>query len=1224
MEVFFHLSWRRSYSHATYCDQSVIESGDLIGAGGRLNCEAGCSGSISDVQYTCTDFSVDEDWSFGERLVTHNFTGGPDMTIAFTGGDWISPFNSNWRVSTSFSLIRRNDTGEINSTPRAITSPVLRLQEGCNHTITIPVTDPDGDIVRCRWAVGSECAGICGGFPGAELDPETCSLAYFANQGQGHRAAAIMIEDFLPGSDIPMSSVGLQFLVLVVNTMSSCSVTPTFVNPTPQDGSCVAIPSGQSLNLRLVADSGYEGDSISEIQTVSPLGLMKSSLISGSQPRISYVNITWSLTPQQEDTTHLFCFTASNFAGLSTSQSCIQLLPGHSPPSPVQDSAMPNMALVYPYKPMFQIDFDMPVERPSISALITFHEFDTGRVTYEINVLSQVEVEFANASRIILTPNYMFEEKTAYYINLERGVVVGLEGCGPGNEPVTDTDFWTFTTQDITPPTISTVNGPSVSNGTVFVFWTSNEPVTWICSLNIGHTSFEVNCSDATWGGYNLGEGSYRLEITAADLANNTATVIHTFRVDITPPAVEFTSVPGEVSNSHRVSILFRCESKEICTYICTFYKGEVLVIDQSSCLESFLTPFLIGMDTYRLEVVPTDQAGNKGEVASYSWETDFEAPTVFGVANISSLCTGDLSPHQTGQAKARDNSDPSPMISFHDRRITCSLVRTWRAIDVAGNLGTLTQYITLQYVPALNFISEVSLSCDSSTDSVIVPTNTATLANPCRRPLRLSYEDTSTNHTCPQIFTRTWRATDDCTQEVSFFEQRISLFDVCPLSACGRNETPPHGICIQGSCVCKRPWFGEQCDILIHSINLQPVDSLVLEELEDYFEQLVVVNGTPPLQFSLLSGPDRMVLSEELRTVSWSRAQVGNYTITVQAQNEVSSKLLTWSLIVKPGYTAVLDPVTESLYSRATSIEMTGHVEFFEDNIVQDLLQGFVPITVEIYSRNGRRELKTFSHRDGTFSVLFLPAPTEYGSYVAGAKHPHSQRSTEQTSWNILGMSATPRYVQLRDSTVAAFKTTFRNVSFLTNDGPLALHNITVVALIESTEELRILPTITDNSLVLEPGDIAYIDIQVISAGPLQASFPVRLASVEGAETYFFVNLYITQILPELVVSPSSLTTRVARGTARSLDFIVTNVGIIEAHMVRAILPNAKFLSLVTFGTARQQNEGQLTLESRESAILTVLVSIPAEEPLGEISGRIVVSSMPFISESSYPQTLS
>ena len=183
MEISFHISWRRSFHSEAYCDQTVIDSGQLIGVEGELVCDEGCSGLISDLSFRCTDFSSEEDWSFGENSILYNFTGGPNITIAFSGRAWISPFSSAWRVPTSFSLTRRSDTGEINSTPRAITSPILRIQEGCNHTIRVPVTDPDGDNVRCRWAVGNECAGICNGFPGAALDPETCSLDYYANQG---------------------------------------------------------------------------------------------------------------------------------------------------------------------------------------------------------------------------------------------------------------------------------------------------------------------------------------------------------------------------------------------------------------------------------------------------------------------------------------------------------------------------------------------------------------------------------------------------------------------------------------------------------------------------------------------------------------------------------------------------------------------------------------------------------------------------------------------------------------------------------------------------------------------------------------------------------------------------------------------------------------------------------------------------------------------------------
>ena len=1139
-------------------------------------------------------------------------TGADIITIAFSGGAWIAPFGSSWRVPTTLSLARRNDTGDINSTPRAITSPTLRIQEGCNHTIRVPVTDPDNDIVRCRWAVGNECAGICNGFPGAILDPDTFSLVYYANQGRGFRAAALMIEDFVPRSTTPLSSVALQFLVLVVDTTRSCSVNPTFIPPTPYDGSCIVIPSGHTLSLRLVANSGFEGDAISEIQTVSPAGLIKSAVFSDEAPSVFYVNITWSPMPQQENDIHLFCFTATNTGRLSSSQSCVQLLPGHFPPAPLAGTASPNMATnVHPSQHSFQVEFDRPVKRTSFPAFISFHEFNTGALVYQINASSEVEIALENSTKIILTPNYKFEEVTKYYITFDRGVVAGFEGCEPGNEPLTDRNFWTFTTLDITPPRVTIVDGQFLSNGNISITWDSNEPVTYTCTLTSGPTSVEVNCVDAIWSGSNLIQGSYRLEISATDLFNNTASVVHTFRIDTTPPVLEFTSVPGEVSNAVSATLRYRCEGSETCAYQCTSFEGNMESEEGSSfrCFRSYRTPPLSHGRYYTLSVTATDEAGNVGEPVSYTWETDFEPPTVFGVVNASTLCTGDLSPVQTGQALARDNRDPAPTISFQDQRMPCSIARTWRAVDSAGNLGTMIQYITLEYAPVVNFVPVVSLPCDSSTDSISVPGNTATLPNPCRRPLELSYKDSNSNYTCPITFTRMWTFTDGCTLELSTFEQRISLFDVCPLNACGHTETPPHGICIQGNCVCNRPWFGEQCDILIRSVVVAPVDSIVLQELEDYAKTLTIVNGTPPFLFSLISSPEGMIFQQDTQTVSWRRVQVGNYTITVEVENEVSRDRVSWSLVVSPGYTAVLDPVTENVYPRATSIELTGRVEYFEGNILQELLRGFVPVTVVISSLNSRKELKTFSRGDGTFSAVFNPAHTEYGSYMAGAKHPRGPRSTEQTSWNFLGMSTSPRSVQLREATVTTFEETFHNVSFVTNDGPGALHNIVVISSLDNTDQLMI--TVTLSHSALQPGETASIDVHVKSASALRASFTITVRSVEGTQAFLFVNLFIAQILPELVISPSSFTTRVVRGTARSMDFNVTNVGSIPANMVRAVLPNVVFMSLVNFGTAVQQNEGELVLDSGESALLTVLVSIPPEEPLGEISGRIVISSM-------------
>ena len=230
-EIFYHISWRRdANADLFYCNSTIVANGTVLSGDGSLRCISGCSGTIAKLSYICTDFSIQENWSFGERSVSFNFSSvsvtAGEVTIGFTGGNWITPFNSGWSLLTRLHLTIRNDTGKINSTPRAITVPVIRLQEGCDHTIPIAVSDPDGDAVHCRWASGSECGGICNGFPGAVLNSTLCTITYRANRGTGYKAAAVVIEDFSPNYAEPFSSVGLQFLVFVVSSTNPCSQQP--------------------------------------------------------------------------------------------------------------------------------------------------------------------------------------------------------------------------------------------------------------------------------------------------------------------------------------------------------------------------------------------------------------------------------------------------------------------------------------------------------------------------------------------------------------------------------------------------------------------------------------------------------------------------------------------------------------------------------------------------------------------------------------------------------------------------------------------------------------------------------------------------------------------------------------------------------------------------------------------------------------------------------------
>ena len=452
MEISYNVAWRRDFYIGNYFRRNYIYrcyfNGKKLSAqsGHNLECLYGCSSTltITAMSFTCTDFSIEDNWTFGERILSYTFTQTVDdiITIGFTGGDWIK-FNREtstrkWNVSTTFSLATRNDTGKINSSPRVLATPALRLQQGCNHTIPLAVSDPDGDIIRCRWAVGKECGGICGLFLGADLDKDSCTIKYSANRTSAVLlAAAIMVEDFVSGSLHPLSSVALQFLVKVTAFNRPCSQQPEFIDPTLPQGSCVAIPPGTTFTTQLTATSGSPKTSITEIQTASPLGTIKGELQAIPQQNVYYVNNTWVPTASQQNQTHQMCYTAISSERLASAQTCIGLLVGYYPPTPIPITATPNQQLVHPSNTTWHVEFDRDIQHPVIPSYIIFYEFTSELEVYRIDTSSSPEVALSSYI-LAFTPSYNFTERSKFYIAIQRGVVRSTEGCGAGNEPVTN------------------------------------------------------------------------------------------------------------------------------------------------------------------------------------------------------------------------------------------------------------------------------------------------------------------------------------------------------------------------------------------------------------------------------------------------------------------------------------------------------------------------------------------------------------------------------------------------------------------------------------------------------------------------------------------------------------------------------------------------------------------------------------------------------------------
>ena len=444
MEITSHLSWSRRYY---YCDSNRLANSNITITTITFNCLYGCHGSVA-ISFFCIEYSVENDWSYleGHEIHVFNVTDINAVTVTYTGSSWTYPYGS-WNISTTFSLVPRTDTGKINSSPRVASFPILDLLEGHHYNISLTVIDADNDNVRCRWANGTECPSpyVCNSISGAVLDTNSCTIRYHANNGTGLKEVAIMIEDFLPSSTVPLSSVAHQFLVKVVDIARlSCATQPRFVTALQE----TCIPPGTFYTGELVANSGCSNISVTSIQIIAPIGASKGELQRIVGTDNYYTNITWMPTANQQNDTHILCYIAVSSEDLTSEQSCIKLAVGYHAPSPIRESATPNHQLVYPSNNTLQIMFDRKIQRPSIPAFIRFYRL--GEVVYQIDTSSSLEVNF-DGPNLTIVPNYVFTQGNYYYVNSDEGVVESVEGCHLDNNPVLSETFWTFEIVNLIP-----------------------------------------------------------------------------------------------------------------------------------------------------------------------------------------------------------------------------------------------------------------------------------------------------------------------------------------------------------------------------------------------------------------------------------------------------------------------------------------------------------------------------------------------------------------------------------------------------------------------------------------------------------------------------------------------------------------------------------------------------------------------------------------------------
>lgn len=174
------------YSNAP-CTNTLISNSSLIPVNPSLNgeklkciesCGAGATGYTNvSVWPVCTDASVPIGTTGSQRTDIVYLDSGDDFSAAFMGGHWRSlatVASGDWSLAAHFKIQPRSDNGLYNNAP--ITTVISPVYVPFNQTMAIhlPVTDADGDVVRCRWANKSngidECSSVC---PPSSSPPNT-------------------------------------------------------------------------------------------------------------------------------------------------------------------------------------------------------------------------------------------------------------------------------------------------------------------------------------------------------------------------------------------------------------------------------------------------------------------------------------------------------------------------------------------------------------------------------------------------------------------------------------------------------------------------------------------------------------------------------------------------------------------------------------------------------------------------------------------------------------------------------------------------------------------------------------------------------------------------------------------------------------------------------------------------------------------------------------------
>ncbi|UJR07234.1 hypothetical protein I4U23_011522 [Adineta vaga] len=378
----------------------------------------------------CTDFNNPLVTMSGEYYNTFSISINVAFSIVFSAGNWLTALgagfgNLGWSVVSRISTILRTD-GYLNTSPVAVSLPIIYKQTNIRHTHVVQMSDFDGsDILQCRWSTSSgnvngadECSGICNGLPGgvtAILTGSNCTMSFTLTTDYWYYGVALQIEDFYDNvallANSPMSSVPMQFLFYGYPNTSGCSTPPEIIGDRP-NRACIGVMPGTSITLHVVVDVYCSGKSIVDFISTVPRGVTKSSITSPTTGQY-IIYLYW--TPRTDQ---------------------------YGPQGIFQGSASP-IGTVFQNQTLFSIQTSKFVNRPTRNGtFIYLNSTGGGTLVQKYDCGWDPNVTYTGYTIVINFPVAPWTPGHFFYVTMDGGVASGTEFCGPESDSIYDPTFW--------------------------------------------------------------------------------------------------------------------------------------------------------------------------------------------------------------------------------------------------------------------------------------------------------------------------------------------------------------------------------------------------------------------------------------------------------------------------------------------------------------------------------------------------------------------------------------------------------------------------------------------------------------------------------------------------------------------------------------------------------------------------------------------------------------